>query len=538
MSKSGWKKIFKDQVTLRRELDNVIKKKGVKLKFGRSYLIVSDIASQFFSEASLELDYIFGRIRTEEQEIGSKLHEKMAEDAVLVTLEEQLEAISQEEEIAAIESSFFMKFDGNYIVGKPDIVMFKRGIPIILFEYKFSKYSMPFEHQRVQAQVYCQMLKEVGYKTDLLGYGIILAPRNMTKESEAVKAIPWKVSKAISPDSFIKQKEIKFQFDEISVFLYKFDPEEARKSLEWAIEYWEGKREVSLSKIMSECKKRKDNQRCRITYEIVQDLLNKFSSNVISIHGIGSFFDRKLPEDWIKNDIDILCIVEDIEKIPRFQDWTKVRKLDYKKDQYQASVFFNSLEALKKEEVHEKESWANYKWALLELKIPDNSVILYGKNLRESIPDLDSIEYDHEDLLRHALYHVDNSFKLTEDDARMMAFTKGVFKFGFLICVYFDDFYSTSINDIYIKINQLVDEGRLDISFLEAFKASMAYRRGIPFSDKLIPLQAKFTSSCFDLLREGMLWKKYSWQEIIDFCHETYKGLSKLENLARIESGS
>ena len=53
----------------------------------------------------------------------------------------------------------------------------------------------------------------------------------------------------------------------------------------------------------------------------MQNLVEKFSENIISIYGIGSFFDRKLPDNWIKNDIDMICIciVKNIEKIPKIQ---------------------------------------------------------------------------------------------------------------------------------------------------------------------------------------------------------------------------
>lgn len=92
----------------------------------------------------------------------------------------------------------------------------------------------------------------------------------------------------------------------------------------------------------------------------------------------------------------MICIVKYIEKIPKIQNWTEVRRLDYKKGHYKANVFFNSLEGLKHKEVYEKESWANYKWALLDFKIPQNSVILYGKLLfvRDLSPEITYVGYD------------------------------------------------------------------------------------------------------------------------------------------------
>ncbi len=161
MPQDNWKTIFENQVKLREELIEHIKKEETNLKFNRPYLIVSDIASQFYSEAQLELDYIFGKIETEEQKEGTKLHERMAEEAVVVKFKELIKNIPQAEQIVIMETTFLMKLHDEIIVGKPDVIIFKRGIPIFLFEYKFSKYTTTFPNQQVQAQIYCQILKEL-----------------------------------------------------------------------------------------------------------------------------------------------------------------------------------------------------------------------------------------------------------------------------------------------------------------------------------------------------------------------------------------
>ncbi len=536
MPKDNWKTIFKNQVKLREELIDRIKKGKSNLKFDRPYLIVSDIASQFYSEAKLELDNVFGKIETEAQKEGARLHKRMAEDAGIVKFKELMKKIPQEEEIVIMETSFLMKFNEDIIVGKPDIIIFKRGIPIFLFEYKFSKYSITFRNQRVQAEIYCQILKELGYNTNLLCYGIILAPRDMTKKSNNVKNIPREVLQRIDLSSLIQEQEKKIQFDQIKVFLYKFDSEKAEIDLKWALEYWKGEREVKLSELLHECKRHEHKEKCRITYSIVQDLAEKFSENIISIYGIGSFFDRKLPDDWIKNDIDIICIVKNIEKIPKTQDWTEVRRLNYKRNRYMANVFFNSLDGLKRKEVHEKESWANYKWALLDFKIPQNSVILYGKFLFDELPELDSIPYDYEDLLSHACYHLNACLKLKNVEESMNRFTKGVFKFAFLLCVYFDKFFKyTSIFDISSKIIELVKDEKINAFLYETILTCTKYRRGIQFPEDYSSLRKNFTVCCFYLLFEGKLWKKYEWEEIIQLCSTTYNGLNALENVAKRE---
>ncbi len=534
MTPNNWKSIFTNQIELRKELVKGVKNGISHLKFNRSYLIVSDISSQFYSEAKLELDYIFGKIKTKEQQEGTELHDRMAEDSVIIKFEDLIKKISQSEKIVIIETIFLMKFQDEIIVGKPDIIIFKRGIPILLFDYKFSKHSnTTFPSQRVQGEVYCQILKELGYNTDLLFYGIIVAPRDMTKKSNNVKKIPQRVLQRIDISSLIQKQEFKLNFGKINVFLYKFNSKKTNKNLEWALEYWNRKRNLKISELLKECRYYGNKGKCRITYTIINDLVKKFPDNIITIYGIGSFFDRKLPSDWIKNDLDMICVVKDMEKIPKTQNWTEVRKLDYKDGKFTANVFFNSLEGLQHKEVYEKESWANYKWGLLDFKIPQNSVVLYGKPLFDELPEIDSIPFDYEDILRHAFYSINLSFTIREKEAAISKFTKGIFKFAFLLCVYFDEFFkSTSIFDISIKISKLVKDGKLDDYIYDMVLASIKYRRAISFSEEFSALRKKFVVYCFFLLFEGKLWKEYSWKEIIEFCQNTYKGFYSLENIA------
>lgn len=536
MPQDNWKTIFKNQVKLREELiDRVVKRKS-NLKFGRPYLIVSDIASQFYSEAKLELEYIFGKTETEGQKEGAILHGRMAEDAVTVKFKELIKKIPQAEEIIIVEASFLMKFNGDIIVGKPDVIVFKRGIPIFLFEYKFSKYSTTFPNQQVQAEIYCQILKKLGYNTDLLYYGIIIAPRDMTKKSNTVKNIPREIFQRIDISALIQQQEMTFKFDQIRLFLYKFNSKKAETDLKWALKFWKGERVVSLSKLLRECERHERKEKCRTVYSIVKDIVEKFSDNIISVYGIGSYFDRKLPDDWIKNDIDIICIVKNIEKIPKTQDWTEVRRLNYKRSHSTADVFFNSLNGLKRKEIYKKESWANFKWALLAFKIPQNSVILYGKSIVDELPDLDSIPYDFEDLLCHVYYHLNACFKLKNVEESINRFTKGVFKFAFLTCVYFDEFFQfTSIMDITSKIMELVKDKKIDAFLREIVLTCVKYRRGIKLPEEFTLLRRNFIVFCFYLQLEGKLWKKYEWEEIIRLCRTTYNGLHALEDIAKRE---
>ena len=47
-----------------------------------------------------------------------------------------------------------------------------------------------------------------------------------------------------------------------------------------------------------------------ILIRIIDDLIGRYSENIIALYGIGTYFDDNLPSNWVKNDIDIIVIVK------------------------------------------------------------------------------------------------------------------------------------------------------------------------------------------------------------------------------------
>jgi hypothetical protein len=202
------------------------------------------------------------------------------------------------------------------------------------------------------------------------------------------------------------------------------------------------------------------------------------------VFGIGSYFDEKLPPNWIENDVDLVVIVDSLDTIPK-QDWTNVR---YKKKQIESKeiwVGFNSLKGFKNCEQFRKESFANYEWSLLDLKLPNNSALLYGRNVRDQLPETTSLEFDYDNILIRSFYHLNNSFKEKITPKAMKEFTKGVFKFGFYLCVYFDpQFRFTSIVRIAEKIKLLVSNDKIDRIINSYFEEAIIYRMTSQFKSE------------------------------------------------------
>ena len=267
--------------------------------------------------------------------------------------------------------------------------------------------------------------------------------------------------------------------------------------------------------------------------EVLDDLESRFSGHIVSVFGIGSYFDEKLPPNWVKNDVDLVVIVDSLEIVPK-QDWTEVR---YEKKQVgnkEIWIGFNSLKGVKNPEQFRKESFANYEWSLLELKIPDNSVLLYGRNVRDELPEATALEFDCDNILIRSFYHLNNSFKEKITPKAMREFTKGVFKFGFYLCVYFDPrFRFTSIVSIAEKIKLLVSSDKIDRIVNSYLEEAVIYRMTSQFKSEFKPLRDDFVKFAFSSLESGSVREKMSRTELIKLLSTSFSGLAYLVRFAR-----
>ncbi len=273
-----------------------------------------------------------------------------------------------------------------------------------------------------------------------------------------------------------------------------------------------------------------------ILIKLIPDIINKYHDNIISIFGIGSYFDDSLPSDWIKSDLDIIVIVKDLEAITKTNwiDNKKYKKIEYRN--YKIWIAFNSLDSLHNQEIFEKESFANYKWALIDLKIPQNSKLLYGKEIRNSLPDLNSIPFNYDDILKRTLYHFEKSLQKIDRNESQNEFTKGVFKFGFYLCVFYDNSYCrTSIREITNKLKKLNFSERIERIIINIVNEAIEYRSANKFKTEFIKLRNDFVHYVFILLCNGSLHRRMNFQEIIIFLKDTFGGLIHLIRLAKAE---
>ncbi|MFX1444442.1 MAG: hypothetical protein ACFFHV_13585 [Promethearchaeota archaeon] len=270
---------------------------------------------------------------------------------------------------------------------------------------------------------------------------------------------------------------------------------------------------------------------------VLEELIEQFSDNIISIFGIGSYFDNSLPKDWIKNDLDIIVIVKSLENIPK-PDWTDVRYEKKEINDHEVWLSFNNLEAYQEKQLFEAQSFSNYEWSLLDLKLPQNSQLLYGKDIRDQLPDITRIEFDYDNILARSLYHLDNSFKEAivgkDMNASMQQFTKGVFKFGFYLCIYFEkDFRFTSIRAIANTIELLIEQNRVEKEILDYIKDAIFFRRTHRIPSRFNNLRNSFILRIFSLIGKGKLHRRMNFDELIQYLGIQFRGLRYMIQFAK-----
>jgi hypothetical protein len=171
---------------------------------------------------------------------------------------------------------------------------------------------------------------------------------------------------------------------------------------------------------------------------------------------------------------------------------------------------------------------------LLDLKIPDNSVLLYGRNVRDELPEATILEFDYDNILIRSFYHLNNSFKEGITPRAMREFTKGVFKFGFYLSIYFDpQFRFTSIVKIAKKIKQLPSGDKIGNNIKAYFKEAAIYQITSQFKSEFESLRDDFVKFAFSSLESGSVRKKMAKTELIKLLRQSFSGLAYLIRFAR-----
>ena len=234
-------------------IGEVLERRESVLRFNIPFLSVSEISEQYYCEKKVEMARVLGEIATERKIIGQEAHEILLKDAVKIKLEEAFREIFSSKPTLFREMPLLAKIKGVVIVGRPDAVLFHSGIPLCLFEYKFTARRVPFRDMHVQAKLYGLLLNEMGFDTERLKYAIILVPQEF-KDNEEVRRLPLLIIKRRFPH--------RIETEKAAIFINDFNKSEALKELEWAIEYWLNKREAKPTSKLGKCRSCEYAEKC------------------------------------------------------------------------------------------------------------------------------------------------------------------------------------------------------------------------------------------------------------------------------------
>lgn len=238
------------------------KKKESNLRFKRNYVNVNEIAEQFYCEVKLKMMFLYGEIKTEEMVIGREAHERLVEGALKIGEREAWKGLLTKDSFGLAEILFLAKYKNVFIKGRPDGIFFKKGIPMLIFEFKFSNYRKVFPSYHIQAQTYGILLRELGFKTTELYYVIITAPLNMRNNRKVKSIIYFRILNSFLGEFLLNKEKKTYEIHNFNLSFYKFNPIEAEQKLDWALEFWKNERDAIPTDNTNKCKRCKYNKKC------------------------------------------------------------------------------------------------------------------------------------------------------------------------------------------------------------------------------------------------------------------------------------
>jgi hypothetical protein len=238
MGMKKWKTEFKKYKTL---LEEIKISKGI-LRFNKKFVAVHELSSQLYCEKEIELRYQYGKVETVEEKVGKEAHERLTEKSEEIELEDVFKNIFEKKTFFLQEFLLAIRYKDLYIMGRPDMVYFVNGNPLLLFEYKFSQYNKPFEEYHLQAQAYGMLLQEMGFKTAGLYYVFVITSPESRKKMEEMEKIPELVLKEFRDQKMYEKENGMLKMRDAEIFIYRFNPINAQREFDWALDFWTGKR--------------------------------------------------------------------------------------------------------------------------------------------------------------------------------------------------------------------------------------------------------------------------------------------------------
>ncbi|MFC1871659.1 hypothetical protein ACFLYF_04590 [Chloroflexota bacterium] len=218
------------------------------LRFGRSTVSISSIASQYYCEKKLELRNEHPLPPTKTMIKGEAGHEAVTTLAVPISKEESIQEAwePREKPLCIYEFSIGWIHNGVPIIGLVDEAWFRGGTVDIVVERKFSNNLSVYSPYHVQAQLYCLGLGEMGFDNKSTHYRIMVCKRSCI---ECVK-----LKDNTCGISNTEKTEFQCNSGGAIAYSYPFNKDKIVKDLDWALDYWTGRREAVPTKNRAKCR--------------------------------------------------------------------------------------------------------------------------------------------------------------------------------------------------------------------------------------------------------------------------------------------
>lgn len=211
----------------------------------------SKIGGQFYCERKIDLEREHGEIETPEKQRGSETHEKAAEDAVEVEMDEVWDAIERGDRRVLLESPFVGEAADFVVVGIPDAIIFDDAKPQLIFDRKTT--SIPdrlFKNQRIQTWLYGYMLQSLGFDVDELQLAILAHEQRL--DADTGKQLQQLVLHDLA--DFEDGRNALLEDPAANVYVFDYDPTDYLEDLQWALEYWRQEREPIPTENEAKCR--------------------------------------------------------------------------------------------------------------------------------------------------------------------------------------------------------------------------------------------------------------------------------------------
>jgi len=244
---SNWEQQLKDYDSLVEDLAKERERGKGSLKFGRLFILASDVAEQYFCEKKVEMQYLQGEVETEAKTLGTEAHEQLLADSMKIKRQELWRKIYESKPIFALEMLLLARYKDIVLAGRPDSVLFQNGVPLVVFEYKFSKSGAAFMTHHVQAGTYGILLSNMGFDTSRLFYAIVIVDPKARDDKQLKRRVV---------DAVIQNgtKEAILKIENAGIHFHKFNQKDAEKALDWATEFWKKSREAIPTTNLNKCR--------------------------------------------------------------------------------------------------------------------------------------------------------------------------------------------------------------------------------------------------------------------------------------------